>query len=305
MNRPLPLISRRKAIAMAGGLACVPLASAREVPMRRQIPGHDESLPVVGLGTWQSFDVPAAGADYQAAHTTLREFLESGGQVIDSSPMYGRSEERVGDMLASLRGTGRPYLATKIWTRGREAGLAQLADSHRLLRAPVLDLVQVHNLLDLDAHLATLRAAREAGRVRHIGVTHYTASAHAELARVIQRERVDFLQVNYSLAEPEAGEQLLPLARDLGVGVLVNRPFTSGGMIRRAVGKDLPPVAHELGCESAAQLFIKWVLGNPAVTVILAATRNPRHAAENLRAASGPAPDASQRAQIQGWFRRL
>ena len=153
--------------------------------------------------------------------------------------------------------------------------------------------MQVHNLLDLDVHLPTLRAARDAGTLRYIGVTHYLASAHAELERVIRREKPDFLQINYSLAEPEAGTRLLPLARELGVAVLVNRPFTKGAMIDRAAGHALPPVAAELGCRSAAQLFVKWVLGDPAVTVVLAATRNPRHAAENLEAASGRVPDAA------------
>jgi diketogulonate reductase-like aldo/keto reductase len=170
------------------------------------------------------------------------------------------------------------------------------------MRAKTLDLVQVHNLLDLDTHLATLRAAKEEGTVRYLGVTHYTAGAHAELERVIRRERPDFLQVNYSLAEPEAGDRLLPAARDQGVAVLVNRPFTTGAMIDRARGKPLPPVAGELGCRTAAQVFIKWVLADPAVTVILTATRNPRHAAENLEGVSGSVPTAAQRAAIARWF---
>ena len=224
------------------------------------------------------------------------------GACIDSSPMYGSSEERVGDILAAIKPATPPFLATKIWTTGREAGERQLADSHRFMRAKILDLVQVHNLQDLDTHLATLRAARDAGTVRYIGVTHYLASAHAELERVIRREKPDFLQVNYSIAEPEAGARLLPVARELGVAVLVNRPFTKGAMIDRAAGHALPPVAAELGCRSAAQLFIKWVLGDPAVTVVLAATRNPRHAAENLAAAAGRVPDDGQRKAIAGWF---
>jgi diketogulonate reductase-like aldo/keto reductase len=198
-----------------------------------------------------------------------------------------------------------PFLATKIWTTGRDAGRRQLADSHRLMRARVLDLVQVHNLLDLETQLATLHAAREAGTIRHVGVTHYAAGAHAELERVMRREKPDFLQVNYSLAEPEAGARLLPAARELGVAVLVNRPFTTGAMISRAAGQALPPVAAELGCSSAAQLFVKWVLADPAVTVVLTATRNPRHAAENLAAASGAVPDARQRKAIADWFSRL
>jgi len=271
-------------------------------PLERAIPGSGERLPVLGLGTWQVLDVPSRGPDFDAARAAVRGFLDAGGRVIDSSPMYGSSEERVGDILAGIKPGRPPFLATKIWTTGRESGSRQLADSHRFMRAKTLDLVQVHNLQDLDAHLTTLRAAHDAGTVRYIGVTHYLASAHGELERVIRRDKPDFLQVNYSIAEPEAGTRLLPLARDLGVAVLVNRPFTKGAMIDRASGHALPPVAAELGCRSAAQLFIKWVLGEPAVTVILAATRNPRHAAENLDAAAGTTPDAGQRKAIAAWF---
>lgn len=250
-------------------------------------------------------DVSQGGGDYDAARGAVRSFLESGGRVIDSSPMYGRAEERVGDILAELEPVERPFLATKIWTTGRESGRSQLADSHRLMRAKTLDLVQVHNLQDLDTQLATLRAAQETGTVRYVGVTHYVAGAHAELERVIRRERPDFMQVNYSLAEPEAGARLLPAARDLGVAVLVNRPFTKGSMIDRAAGHPLPPIAAELGCRSAAQLFVKWVLGDPAVTVVLTGIRNPRHAAENLEAASGSVPTSVQRKAISDWFAAL
>lgn len=295
--------TRRDAILMlAAATALPPLAMAKTQPMQRRIPGTRESLPALGLGTWQVLDVPAGGADFDAARAAVRAFLDAGGTVIDSSPMYGRSEERIGDILATLSPPQRPFLATKIWTQGREAGKKQLADSRRLMRAETLDLVQVHNLQDLDVHLETLRAAKAAGSVRYVGITHYVASAHAELERVMRKERPDFIQINYSLAEPEAGERLLPAARELGVGVLVNRPFSKGSMIDRAVGRPLPPVATDLGCRSAAQLFIKWVLADPAVTVALTGTRNPRHAAENLEAASGEPPNPAQRAAIQGWF---
>jgi diketogulonate reductase-like aldo/keto reductase len=281
------------------------MAQASNQTLQRQIPGTNESLPALGLGTWQVLDVPASGADYDAAAAAARRFLEAGGKLIDSSPMYGRAEERVGDILAGIRPSPSVFLATKIWAQGLEAGRKQLADSHRLMRTKVLDLVQVHNLQDLEVHLATLRAAKAAGSVRYIGVTHYVASAHQELERVIQREHPDFLQINYSLAEPQAGVRLLPVARELGVGVLINRPFTKGTMIDRAVGRPLPPVATELECRSAAQLFIKWVLGDPAVTVVLTGTRNPLHAAENLEGAAGSMPNEPQRAAIQRWFASL
>jgi len=278
----------------------------RPTPMNtRPIPSSKENLPVIGCGTWLGFDYRPGTAEYQRLPGVLDALFAAGGTVIDSSPMYGRSEERVGDILASIRPATHPFLATKVWTTGRAAGESQLAESRRLMRTKTLDLVQVHNLQDLDTHLPMLRAARDAGTLRYIGVTHYLASAHAELERVIRQEKPDFLQINYSLAEPEAGTRLLPLARELGVAVLVNRPFTKGAMIDRAAGHALPPVAGELGCRSAAQLFVKWVLGDPAVTVVLAATRNPLHAAENLEAASGRAPNPSERKTIATWFSSL
>ncbi len=298
-------LTRRSALTLLTALAAPRLAIGAGEPIERAIPRTGEKLPALGLGTWQVLDVASSGPDYEAALGAMRSFLSAGGRVIDSSPMYGRSEQRVGDILADIKPGTRPFLATKIWTTGRDAGIQQLADSHRFLRAPEIDLVQVHNLQDLDTHLSTLRAARDAGRVRYIGVTHYVAGAHAELERVIRLEKPDFLQVNYSLAEPDAGARLLPAARELGVAVLVNRPLTKGAMIDQAAGHALPPVAAELGCRSAAQLFIKWVLGDSAVTVVLAATRNSRHAAENLEAASGRVPDAGQRKAIADWFSQL
>jgi diketogulonate reductase-like aldo/keto reductase len=300
------MYSRRDVFVMMAAAAAAPrMALALNQPMQRRIPGTDESLPVLGLGTWQVLDVPAAGADYDAASAATRRFLAAGGKLIDSSPMYGRAEQRVGDILAGIRPAPSVFLATKIWTHGREAGQKQLADSQRLMRAQILDLVQVHNLQDLGVHLATLRVAKAAGTVRYIGVTHYVASAHEELERVIRREHPDFLQINYSLAEPQAGVRLLPVARELGVAVLINRPFIKGAMIERAAGRPLPPVATELECRSAAQLFIKWVLGDAAVTVVLTGTRNPGHAAENLEAAAGSIPDQAQRTAIQRWFASL
>ena len=299
-----PRLSRRTALALLAAFATSRPAAAAE-PILRAIPRTGERLPALGLGTWQVLDVSASGPEFDAALAATNSFLAAGGRVLDSSPMYGRSEERIGDILAAIRPAQRPFLATKIWTTGREAGRQQLAESHRFLRAKTLDLVQVHNLQDLGTQLATIRAERDAGTVRYVGVTHYLASAHAELERVIRREHPDFLQVNYSLAEPDAGARLLPVARELGVAVLVNRPLSKGAMIDRAAGQALPAVAAELGCRSAAQLFIKWVLGDPAVTVVLAATRNARHAMENLEAASGLVPDAGQRRAIAEWFSRL
>ncbi len=300
-------LTRREALWLMGAAAALPGTSlgGEEGPKERQIPRSGERLPVVGLGTWQAFDVPPDGPDYDEAAATLARFLHSGGRVIDTSPMYGRAEERIGDILAASDPGPPVFLATKVWTRGSEAGRRQLDESLRLMRRKTLDLVQVHNLLDIDTHWHTLNAAREAGEVRYLGVTHWQASAHEDLERTVRSLRPDFLQVNYSLAEPQAGSRLLPLARDLGVAVLVNRPFTKGAMIDRVRGRKLPPEAAELGCRSAAQVFLKWVLGDPAVTVALVGTRNPAHAADNVDAASPPFPDARQRLAIERWFAGL
>jgi aryl-alcohol dehydrogenase-like predicted oxidoreductase len=207
----------------------------------RAIPSSGERIPVVGLGTWSTFDVGSSAAERQPLEEVLTRFSERGGRVVDSSPMYGRSEAVVGKIAAKRGIMGKFFLATKVWTRGRAAGIEQMETSERLLGTKRLDLLQVHNLLDVDTHLATLRAWKEKGRVRYIGVTHYNESAYPEVERVLLREKLDFLQVNYSLAERGAEKRILPLARDKGVAVLVNRPFGGGEALRRVLSRPLPP----------------------------------------------------------------
>ena len=282
-------------------------------PLRAQAPGEPIArplrdgtrLPAVGLGTWQVFDIGPGEPGLDAARATLAAFVDGGGRVVDTSPMYGQAESVLGVLQADGGLRDRLYLATKIWTRGEEAGAAQLAESLRRLRASTLDLVQVHNLVGVEAHLRTLRAAQDDGRVRHIGITHYTASAHADLEAWLARERLDVVQVNYSLAEPEADRRLLAAAADRGVGVLVNRPLAQGGLLRRARGQALPAWVVERGVGSWAQYFLKWVLGHPAVTCALAGTRNPAHARDNLAAARGWIPDAAERRRMQADFAAL
>jgi diketogulonate reductase-like aldo/keto reductase len=213
--------------------------------------------------------------------------------------MYGRSEEVVGAIAAKLRLTDRLFLATKVWTRGHEAGLGQIEASERLLGKKPLDLLQVHNLLDLATHLATLRALKDAGRVRYIGVTHYTASAYPEVERVLLREKLDFLQVNYSLAEREAEERVLPLAREKGVAVLVNRPFAGGEALKRVLVRPLPAWAAEFDCASWPQFFLKWILANPAVTCAIPATAKRAHLDDDLDAAFGRLPDEKLRRRME------
>jgi diketogulonate reductase-like aldo/keto reductase len=263
--------------------------------LARPIPASGEKIPVVGLGTWRTFDVGGSATERDPLEEVLRSFVALGGRVVDSSPMYGAAESIVGDLAAKLAVGDRLFLATKVWTSGRDAGVRQMEQSLRRLRARKVDLMQIHNLLDWRTHLATLREWKAAGRVRYVGVTHYTSSAYDELERVLQSETLDFVQVNYSLGEREAERRILPLARDRGVAVLANRPFAEGGLFQRVRGQALPPWAAELDCESWAQLFLKWILAHPAVTCVIPATSRPQHLADNMKAGTGPLPDAAMR----------
>ena len=284
----------------------IPL-SARAAPalLTRPIPSTGEPLPAVGLGTWQAFDVAGDAAAIDEARATLRALVAAGGRLIDSSPMYGSAESVAGELVSELGIRDRLFVATKVWTEGRNAGRAQMDASMKKLRVERLDLMQVHNLVDSGTHLETLREWKAAGRVRYVGVTHYHAGAHAALETIVRSGEVQFVQVNYSIAEPEAERRLLPVAADKGVAVVVNRPFAEGAMFRSVKGKPLPPLAAELGCESWAQLFLKWILSHPAVTAAIPGTRNPRHLADNLAAATGPMPDAAARRRIAEHFASL
>jgi len=282
-----------------------PLQSAETALLTRPIPSTGEPLPAVGLGTWQSFDVAGDPAAVEEARETLRALAAAGGRVLDSSPMYGSAEAVAGQLVQELGLRERVFVATKVWTEGRNAGRAQMDASMKKLRVERLDLMQVHNLVDAGTHLQTLREWKAAGRVRYVGVTHYHAGAHAALETVVRSGEVQFVQVNYSLDEPEAERRLLPAAAASGVAVVVNRPFAEGSMFRRVKGKPLPPLAGELGCASWAQYFLKWILGHPAVTCAIPGTRNPRHLADNLAAARGPIPDAAARKRMAEHFASL
>jgi diketogulonate reductase-like aldo/keto reductase len=259
----------------------------------------------VGLGTWQVFDVAGDAQALGQARETLKVFVEGGGRMVDSSPMYGSAEQVTGQLAAELGARPRLFLATKVWTSGRQAGIRQMEESLRRLRVDRLDLMQVHNLVDVATHLATLKEWRTAGRIRYLGITHYHAGAHADLERLVGKGDVDFLQVNYSLAEPEADRRLLGAAAAAGVAVIVNRPFTEGTMFRRVKDRPLPAWAKEAGCASWAQFFLKWILAEPAVTCVIPGTRNPRHVADNLGALTGPLPDPALRRRMAEHFKSL
>jgi diketogulonate reductase-like aldo/keto reductase len=278
--------------------------------LQRPIPRSGEPLPAIGLGTWQTFDVGASAEARAPLAAVLRGLLDGGGRVIDSSPMYGRAEGVVGDLLAELpaaptpSGSPAPFLATKVWTTGRAAGEAQARESMRRMRASVLDLLQVHNLLDWETHLPTLRAWKDRGRIRYLGVTHYSLSAFPQLERLMAAERLDFVQLPYSAATREAERRLLPAAAASGTAVLVMRPFEEGALFEAVRGRPLPAWAPEVGATSWAQLFLKFVLSHPAVTCAIPATAKPAHLAENLRAGAGPLLDERQRRRLADEIRR-
>jgi diketogulonate reductase-like aldo/keto reductase len=270
---------------------------SNETLTQRPVPSSGELLPAIGLGTWKTFDVGGDTAQREALATVLRRFVEVGGSLVDSSPMYGSAEEVVGALAEKLRLRDRLFLATKVWTEGEGRGVEEIERSFRRFRATTLDLLQVHNLVDLATQLPTLRRLKAAGRVRYVGVTHYHRRAHSEVAKVLRHESLDFLQINYSPFEPEAERELLPLAAERGIAVIVNRPF-AGGALRRLTPLRLPEVARQLGASSWAQLALLWILGHPAVTCVIPATADPAHVVDNLEAARLPLPDEAQRRAI-------
>lgn len=260
----------------------------------RAIPADGRRLPVIGLGTWQTFDV---GADDTARDTlgrVLARFNQLGGTVVNSSPMYGRAETVLGDLSAVQGIRERLFLATKVWTQGRAQGVAQMEESLRRLRSPRIDLMQIHNLVDWQSHLPVLRAWKEEGRIRYLGITHYAASAHGEIETVLRKEALDFLQINYSLLEPESARRLLPLAAERGVAVIANRPFTEGALFSRVKGRPLPAEAASHGCRSWAQVFLRWILAHPAVTCAIPASNKLEHLEDNMGAGISPLPDLSE-----------
>ncbi len=302
--------ARRCALRRIAGIAALATmkpsaALAASGRVERTIPSSGEALPAIGVGTWQTFDVSGDTAERAALKEVLSLFAGAGGKVIDSSPMYGSSEAVAGDLAAELGITNRLFVATKVWTRGREEGIAQMESSFRKLRVERMDLMQVHNLVDAAIHTKTLEDWKARGRVRYLGITHYTSSAYAEVERWLKTGKYDFLQINYSLAEPESELRLLPLAQEKGVAVLVNRPFAEGRMFSSARGKPLPAWAAEFGAASWAQYFLKWIISHPAVTCAIPGTGKPAHMADNLAAGVGPLPDAAMRARMSRHFATL
>lgn len=277
-----------------------------EQPMiEKTIPLSGEKIPAIGMGTWQTFDVGNSVSERAALKEVLQIFVEKGGKLIDSSPMYGSSEEVVGTLAAEMGMQDALFMATKVWTTGEEKGRQQMQQSMNLLKAHTLDLMQVHNLVDYKTHLKTLRRWKEEGKLRYMGITHYTTSAYPELMRVIKEYPVDFVQFNYSLQTREAERALLPLAAEHGVAVLVNRPFEGGSMFSRTKEKALPVWAADFDCHSWSHFFLKYIIAHPAVTCAIPATAKPGHLKDNMGAAYGRLPDEASRKKMVDYFSGL
>ncbi|MCX7155160.1 MAG: aldo/keto reductase [Rhodocyclales bacterium] len=272
------------------GLGMMPSLACAATPASRVIPADGRRLAVVGLGTWQTFDVGTDAAARDNLGRLLSRFVELGGELIDSSPMYGSAESVVGDLAGARKLRDRLFLATKVWTSGRDAGIAQMEESLRRLKSPRIELMQIHNLKDWKLHLPVLRAWKAEGRIRHIGITHFSPGAYAEIEDILRTEPLDFLQINYSLAEQESARHLLPLAAARGVAVIANRPFAEGALFGRVKDRTLPAAAADHGCRSWAQLFLRWILAHPAVTCAIPASNRIEHLEDNMAAGMGALP---------------
>jgi diketogulonate reductase-like aldo/keto reductase len=306
------MMTRRELLKVAGtalalgGLAPWATAMAGSLPaIRKSIPASGESLPVIGMGTWQTFHVGSGQAERAPLREVLRVFFDRGGTLIDSSPMYAEAEEVTGDLVADIGEHERLFAATKVWTYGREEGIAQMERSFRRMRVQRMDLMQIHNLRDWQVHLPTLRQWQEEGRIRYLGITTSNPAQYGDFARVMASETLDFVQLNYDIATRGAEEVLLPLAEERGMAVLVNRPFGGGTLFPKVRGRELPDWADDFDCTSWAQFFLKFVVSHPAVTCAIPATSNPRHAADNMGAGFGRLPDKATRERMAKYLASL
>lgn len=294
-------MNRREHLQSLGALGLLPLTSAdiislTEEMIKRPIPSTGEMLPVIGVGTWETFDVDTSmKEEMNELRGVLKTLTDKGGSVIDSSPMYGSAEKNVGTLSTELGLNKKLFIATKVWTNGKENGIKQMNTSLSLMQRKTIDLMQIHNLVDWQVHLKTMREWKEQGKFRYIGITHYREESYKDLEHILNTETIDFLQVNYNLLNREADKRLLPLAREKKVAVIISQPFAYGRLFEQTKGKQLPEWAREIDCNSWAQFFLKFIISHPAVTCAIPGTGNPRHMLDNVTAGFGKLPDQKQR----------
>ena len=303
-------ISRRTLLKIIGGAGLGVMAQPlsfhqTETIMKRTIPSSGEALPIVGLGTWIQFDVGASASERAPLQEVLTQMKQHGGRVVDASPMYGNSEAVVGDLTQELGIADHFFYATKVWTSGEQAGIRQMEASMQKMRRTTMDLMQIHNLVDWKTHIKTLRQWKEAGKIRYMGVTHYTDGAHAQLEEIIQNEDIDFVQFNYSIRNRHAEQSLLGTARKHGVAVIINSPYEGGSLFRLVRNEEIPAWAKEYDINSWGQFFLKFILSHPAVTCAIPGTSNPKHVADNMMAGYGKLPDEAAREKMAGYIQQL
>jgi diketogulonate reductase-like aldo/keto reductase len=298
--------NRREVLAAAVALGVLPSGAVAEdrKMLTKPIPSSGEQLPVIGLGTYSVFDVESSASEIATRRDIVEYLIEAGGSLIDTSPMYNRSEQVIGDVIESGLDREKLFLATKVWTDGKTSGERQMQRSAELMQADVIDLMQVHNLRDTAVHMETVRDWQAEGRIRYNGLTHYTAGAHEALMREMKAHEPQFIQINYSLGEREAEDRVLPLAQDMGIAVLINRPYQAGRLFRAVAGRELPDFARDFAA-SWGQFFLKFILSHPAVTCVIPATSKPHHMADNLGAGFGSLPDAAMRRRMADYFAGL
>jgi aryl-alcohol dehydrogenase-like predicted oxidoreductase len=304
------MITRRRAVKLIGATTasvCLPIGSSRIFaaegsPLRRAIPSTGEKLPVIGLGSAVTFDVPFNSPKVADITEVITRFVKRGGKVIDTSPSYGNAESLIGQIAGKSGLTDSLFIATKVRARGREAGIAQIEQSLGRFHRGKIDLIQVHNLVDVETQMSALRESKSKGKIRYTGITYSEPQGFAEIERNMKSQHPDFVQINYSIVDRGAAQRILPLAQELRMGVIINRPFGSGGVIRAVLGKPLPPWAAEFDCHSWAQFLLKWVVSHPAVTCVIPATNNPQHLEDNMGAGFGRLPDGKTRQRMAALF---
>ncbi len=302
------MITRRELLGAAASLPFVATPSWAETQsavITRPIPSSGELLPVMGMGSSRTFDVALDSPMMAQLTEVVRLFFAGRGALIDSSPMYGQAESALGAVLEKLSMPAGLFAATKVWTYGAEAGVGQMQESSRRMRVPAFDLMQIHNLRDWKLHLPTLRQWKEEGKIRYLGITTSHQRNHRELEDIMRTEALDFVQFSYNIENRLAEERLLPIAAERGIATIINRPFQRGALFSRSKGKPLPPLAQELACESWGQFYLKWIIGHPAVTVLIPATSKPKHMKDNMGANVGQVPDVAQRAEMLKIFKAL
>ena len=303
------MLTRRQLLKLAATMLAMPasslLAQTQLALIQRKIPSSGEFLPAIGMGTSRTFDTANDVESLARLTGIIKIFFDRQGRVIDSSPMYGEAESRVGDVLRTLKNQSRVFAATKVWTPGREQGIEQMQESARRMNVEIFDLIGVHNLVDWQTQLETLKRWKIEGKVRYIGITTSSGRDHKELIKIMRNEPLDFVQFSFNIGNLTAEEELLPLAQDKGIATMINCPFQRGSLFRVSKGKPLPTLAKAIDCNSWGQFYLKFILGHPAVTCLIPATSKPKHMLDNMQANFGRVPDQQQRAEMLKIFKQL